>query len=180
MSHPRSPVRGTHKTTPFACPRIPRRWRSAFFHDSSIASLLTRPPRLWATKIKGRDDALQRTLSFVKSFRRFVAWSVSWFDEVTDLDVANFDITYASYPKVSMRAVPSSAGRRLCGHGQVCPLACQMLMRLPDRSWMKQISTAVSWQSCKASIPSAKLGFDYRSGTLSSVLVAAKFGGGGT
>lgn len=38
-----------------------------------MASLQTRPPRLWATKISGREGALEQTLSDVKSFKRFVA-----------------------------------------------------------------------------------------------------------
>lgn len=35
--------------------------------------LQTRPPRLWATKMSGRDDALQESRSDVRSLRRFVA-----------------------------------------------------------------------------------------------------------
>ena len=56
-----------------------------------MAILQTRPPRLWATKIRGRDDALQLALSVVRSCRRFVAWSISRFDDATD-----FRTMYAS------------------------------------------------------------------------------------
>lgn len=69
--------------------KIVWRWSSGLFRDRKIACLQTSLPRLWVTKIIGRDSA--SIISAVKSFRIFVAWSASLFDDATD--VRN---TYAS------------------------------------------------------------------------------------
>src|SRR4051794_13855026 len=112
------------------------RYSSGLFRESRMAFLQTRPPRLCATKMRGRDEEPALSLSFDKSFKRFVAWPTSRFN-----DTAPPRTTYSSYPYVSTRAFFNFCGRRASGQGLDCPAAVQVLSRFPFKPWTKQMST---------------------------------------
>ena len=47
--------------------------------------------------------------------------------------------TFASYPKVSMRALGSLVGSKVLGHGAAASFAVHVTSRSPVRPWMKMI-----------------------------------------
>lgn len=128
----------------------PWRWLLALSYDIRTALLQIIPPRLCATKIKGRDDALPAIRSIVKSIRRLFAARSAGLWPV----LGEFDNTSPLYPYVRMRTLPSSAGRSVFGQGSDSPSAVHVPTRSPIKSWTKHMSATALGSSWRVIMPS--------------------------
>ena len=110
----------------------------------------TRPPKLWQTNIIGRSFYARQCglittqvagIPTVSSLSRYAASDVSkfhaWFAILLCDTTPRQSATYASYPNVRTRAVGSSGGRRVLGHGSDASQAVQVFSRSPVRPWTK-------------------------------------------